>query len=66
MSWSTIIGIVLLLYAGYVVYKGRVTTSDDYGHSEWLNRSEKPVQFWFAVTVILVMAVLMLFNVFKI
>ena len=66
MNWSTIIGIVLLGYAGYVIYRGRVTTSDDYGHSDWINRNEKPVQFWFAVFVILVMAVLMLFNVFKI
>ena len=60
MSWSTIIGIVLLGYAGYVIYRGRVTTSDNYGHSDWINRKEKPVQFWFSV------AVLMSFNVFKI
>lgn len=65
MSWSTLIGIVLLAYVGYVIYRGRVTTSDDYGHSDWINRKDKPVQFWFSVFVILVMAVLMLFNVFK-
>jgi hypothetical protein len=65
MNWSTIVGYVLVLYAVYVIYKGRVVTSDDYSkRSEWLNRSEKPVQFWFAVLVILVMAALLIFNVF--
>ncbi len=64
MNWSTIIGYVLVLYAVYVIYKGRVVTSDDYNRSSWLNRSEKPVQFWFSVLLILVMAALLIFNVF--
>ena len=66
MSWSTIIGIVLLLYAAFVIYRGRITSSDDYGHSSSISRSEKPVLFWFSVAVLLVFAVLMLFNVFHI
>lgn len=64
MSWTMIVGVILVLYAGYVIYRGRISTSDDYGHSEWLNRAEKPVQFWFSVAVILVIAALLIFNVF--
>jgi len=63
-SWSTIIGVVLVLYAVYVIYRGRITISDDYKRSSWVTRAEKPVQFWLLVLVVLVFAVLMLFNVF--
>jgi len=62
--WSTFIGVVLLVYAVYVIYRGRITSSDDYNHSTWINRDEKPFQFWFSVFVLLVFAVIMLFNVF--
>ena len=64
MSWSPIIGAVLVLYAVFVIYKGRITVSDDFNSSSRLNRSEKPVQFWFSVFVLLVIAVLLIFNVF--
>ncbi|MBI3739545.1 MAG: hypothetical protein HY258_10910 [Chloroflexi bacterium] len=63
--WARIIGGVLVLYAAFVIYRGRISISDDYSRSsEWLQRSEKPVQFWFAVGVILVIAALLIFNVF--
>ena len=64
MSWSSIIGVVLVLYAVFVMYKGRITVSDDFHSSSWMTRSEKPVQFWFSVSLMLVIAVLLIFNVF--
>jgi hypothetical protein len=63
MNWSMILGVVLLLYAAYVIYRGRITVSDDYKRSSWITRAEKPVQFWFSVFVILVLAVVLIFNV---
>ena len=62
--WSPFIGVVLLAYAAFVIYRGRLTSTDDYKRSSWITRSEQPLQFWFSVFVILVMAVLLLFNVF--
>jgi hypothetical protein len=64
MSWSTIIGVVLVLYALYVIYRGRLTSGDDYGNSTVINRAESPVRFWISVIGMLVLAVLLIFNVF--
>jgi hypothetical protein len=63
-SWSTIIGVSLIIYAVYVIYRGRITVSDDYKRSSWVTRAERPVQFRFLVFVVLVFAGLMFFNVF--
>ncbi len=63
-AWTTILGIVLVLYAGFVVYRGRLTNSDDYGNSSVVDRSKNPVQFWLSVAGMLVIAVILIFNVF--
>ena len=64
MNWSSILGLVLFLYAGFVIYRGRLTSGDDYGHTFTITRAEKPVQFWLSVIVLLVLAVILLFNLF--
>lgn len=63
-TWTRIIGIVVALYAAYVIYRGRISLSDDYGHTGWIERSEKPVRFWLSVAFMLVVAAILIFNVF--
>ena len=65
MSWSPILGVVLILYAVFVIYRGRLTSGDDYGHTSTFSRAEKPVQFWLSVIVMLAFAVILLFNLFN-
>lgn len=62
--WSRIVGMVLVLYAGYVTYRGRISLSDDNYNTRYVNRSEKPVQFWLLVLAILALAMALLLNVF--
>ena len=62
--WPTIFGFVLLLYAGYVIYRGRLTSGDDYGRTWTVSREKNPLQFWFSVGLMLVLALAMIFNVF--
>ncbi len=63
--WTRIVGVVLLIYAGYVLYSGRLVSGDDYGHTSRIERSKKPVQFWLSVGLMLVLAVVLIFNVFN-
>jgi hypothetical protein len=63
MSWTMIVGILLLLYAGYALYRGRVGAGED-DSAAFIQRSERPVQFWFSVIFILVLAALLILNVF--
>ena len=65
MPWSTIIGVVLVLYAAFVIYRGRLTSGDDYGSTWVVTRAEKPVQFWLSVIGMLVIAALLIFHVIK-
>jgi hypothetical protein len=64
-TWSTFLGAVLVLYAIYVIYRGRITVSDDYNHSSWVSRAQKPFQFWLSVFVLLVIAAVLLFNIIR-
>lgn len=65
MSWSTIMGVILFLYAGYALYKGRIGSGNDYDPTvTWITREKQPVQYWFSMALLLVMAVILLFNVF--
>ena len=64
MNWSIILGVVLVLYAIFVIYRGRLTSGDDYGNTSVINRADKPFQFWLSVVGMLVIAALLIFNVF--
>jgi hypothetical protein len=64
MSWSPIIGYALVLWAAWAVYRGRIPSSDPEKKQGWLYRSEKPVEFWIVVIVVLVSAVILILNVF--
>ncbi len=64
-TWTRIIGGLVVLYAAYVIYRGQIRlTSDDTHTSRLVKRSEKPVQFWLSVGLMLVVAVILIFNVF--
>jgi hypothetical protein len=65
MDWPRIIGVVVVLYAGFVIYRGRLTSGDDYGNTSVVSRAEKPVQFWLTVLGMLVLAALLLLHVIK-
>lgn len=63
--WSTAIGVVLLLYSGYVLYRGRIASGNDYDPTvTYINRSEHPVRFWFSMILLWAVAAMLLFNVF--
>ncbi len=64
-SWTRIVGLILAIWAGISIYRGRITISNDNDRtSTWINRTEKPVQFWMVVVVVLALAVILGFNVF--
>lgn len=64
-TWTRIIGVVLALYAAFVIYRGQIRfTDDDTYTSRVVKRSEKPVQFWLTVSLMLALAVILVFNVF--
>jgi hypothetical protein len=61
--WTRVIGVIVALYAVYVIYRGQVASGDE-NSTTYIKRSEKPVQFWISVAFMLVVAALMIFNVF--
>jgi succinate dehydrogenase/fumarate reductase cytochrome b subunit len=60
-------GAILLLYTLIVIFRGRVTVSDGNARrsTTWISRSEKPLQFWLFVLVMLALAAVLFFNVFN-
>jgi len=62
--WITLVGVALLLYAAYAIYKGSISGMDDNMRSYNVRRSEKPVLFWFYVLLMLALAFVLIFNVF--
>lgn len=64
MNWSIILVVVMVLYAIFVIYRGHLSSGDDYGNSWVVSRAEKPFQFWLSVIGMLVIAALLIFNVF--
>ena len=66
MSTSTILGIVLLLYAIIVLFTGRISNTEGPG-SRWtsITRSENPIQYWLAVIISLTAAALFLFKIIQ-
>ena len=65
MDWARIVGVVIVLYAAFVIYRGRLTSGDDYGSTWVVTRAEKPVQFWLTVIGMFVIAALLIFQVIK-
>ena len=69
-SIHSIAGLILALYALFVIFTGRVTVSDSDGYggrshtSTMISRAEKPLQFWVFVIAVLLVAVVLFFNVF--
>jgi Mg2+/citrate symporter len=63
--WSSLIGVAILLYAVNVIYKGRISMTDDANsRSYYVRRSEKPVLFWLNVLIMLALATVLIFNIF--
>lgn len=62
-TWTRVIGVIVALYAGYVIYRGRVAVGDETSTS-YIERSEKPVQFWISVGFMLLVAAVLILNVF--
>ncbi len=45
-TWTAIIGVLLVLYAGYVIYKGRIGSMDeDTQVTSYIERSKSSVLF---------------------
>ena len=64
-TWTRIIGVLVALYAVFVIYRGRISVSNDYNHNtSWIVRSERPLRFWFTVVIMFVVAAIMIFNIF--
>ena len=61
--WIRLIGVAIALLAAFSIYRGRVSAGDDTSTS-YIQRSEKPVQFWLTVIFMLVVAAIMIFKVF--
>jgi uncharacterized membrane protein len=64
MSWTTILGIALLLYAALIIFRGRLTSGDDYGNTTVIDRKKSPVRFWITVGGLGVLAFILIFNIF--
>ena len=62
--WITLVGVAILLYAVYVIYKGNISGMDDNMRSYNVRRSEKPVLYWFYVLLMLAVAFALIFNIF--
>lgn len=64
-TWERIVGILLLVYAGYVISKGRMVSSDDNRANApgWVDRKKNPVRFWFAVGLMILMAGLLISGI---
>ncbi len=56
---ARLIGVVLVLLAGYNIYKGRVTVGDDHSTS-FVTRAEKPVYFWLVIAAELILAAVLI------
>ena len=63
-NWQPILGVVLILYAVFTAFRGRVTTGDDYGNTSVIDREKSPVYFWLVVAGQVVLGILLLFHVF--
>ncbi len=63
---SGIVGIGRILYAAYSISKGSIGLSQSQGARKQnitMTRTEKPVQFWFSVGLLLVLGALLAFNI---
>ncbi|MCE9646009.1 MAG: hypothetical protein K8S20_08420 [Chloroflexi bacterium] len=65
-NWQSILGVVLLLYAGFTVFRGRVTSGDDYGNTSVIDREKSPVYFWFLVAGQVVLGIILLLHLIPI
>ncbi len=65
-TWPRIVALILVLYAGISIYRGRITISDDNDRTtNWITRAEKPFQFWLIMVVLLALAAVLGFNIFN-
>jgi hypothetical protein len=63
---SNYVGLGLMLYAAYSIYKGSIGLSQSKGarkESITVTRKDKPVQFWISVGLLLVFGALLAFNI---
>jgi hypothetical protein len=56
-------GALLLLYSIFVIYRGRMGSSNDYD-TTFISRTDNPVRFWIAVVLMWTFAAVLLLNVF--
>ena len=61
----TIIGILIALLAVYQIYTGRMFTARNEGTTTIVRRDEKPVYFWLALIVELVVAAVLIAGIVK-
>ncbi len=65
-TWTRIAGLILAVYAAFCIYRGRISVSNENDRTTtWITRSEKPLQFWLIMVVILALAAILGFNVFN-
>ena len=65
MKISSILGIFLFLYALYTAYTGKATSRNKYGVTRTLDRDESPVLFWITILIMLIVAVVLIFNIYS-
>lgn len=61
--WTRVIGVILLVYAGFVIYRGRLASGDE-TDTTYIDRAKSPVKFWISVGFMLLVAAVLIFNVF--
>jgi hypothetical protein len=64
--WTRVVGVGLLLYAFFCIYRGRISVSDEYtSKTEYLTRADKPILFWLLIAVMLGLGLVLALNVFN-
>jgi hypothetical protein len=68
MDWRTIMGVLLLVFLGFIIYAGRWpgTSHDPTGSqtTRGIYRAEQPFAFWSRVGMMLIVALALLFQLF--
>ena len=65
-TWTSIFAVILVLFAAFCIYRGRISFSDQYNRStSYITRADKPIQFWLTIVFILALAAVLGFNIFN-
>ena len=58
-----VIGILIALLAVYQIYTGRMVTGGDTGQTSTIRRADKPVYFWLALALELMVAAVLIAGI---